>query len=129
MTTFMKENKGFTLVELLLAVFILSTSIVGILLLFSQSILSTEYAWDKTIAISHVEATLEEMQLKDTLTEITTTNWADWAIHQGFDTLPEESLDVSFFDTAADPLDIKVTVSWVRKQRKGEVTFRTQMTK
>ena len=125
----LRKNKGFTLVELLLAVFILSTSIVGILLLFSQSIISTEYAWDKTIAVSHAEGILEEMQLKNTLTEVSNTDWVAWAAGQGFNTLPAESFAIAFLDPAADPLEIQVTVNWVRKQRKGQVTFKTQMTK
>ena len=124
-----KCNKGFTLVELLLAVFILSVSIVGVLLLFSQSMLSTEYAWDKTIAVSHAEGVLEAMQLKNNLTDITTADWPQWAENQGFNTLPEESLEVLFTNAAADPLAIQVTVYWVRKERKSQVVLTTQMTK
>ena len=123
------KNKGFTLVELLLAVFILSVGIVGIMAMFSQSILSTEYAWGKTIAVSHAEGVLEAMQLKDTLTEVTTTNWPQWAESQGFNTLPSESLEVVFADPNEDPLEIKVTVNWVHKQRKMQVTLTTRMTK
>ena len=125
----LKQNKGFTLVELLLAVFILSVGIVGILLLFSQSILSTEYAWDKTVAVSHAEGVLEAMQLKDSLSEITLTDWKNWAENQGFNTLPGESLTVNFINPSVDPLEIQVTVNWIRKQRKGQVTLKTQMTK
>jgi len=124
-----KRNKGFTLVELLLAVFILSSSIVGILLLFSQSMISTEYAWDKTMAVSHAEGILEEMQLKKTLADITNTDWLGWAAHQGLSTLPGESLTISFIDPVADPLDIQVTVNWIHKQRGLQVTLKTQMTK
>ena len=126
---FLKENKGFTLVELLVAVFILSVSIVGTLLLFSQSILSTEYAWDKTIAVSHAEGVLEAMQLKNTLSEVTNTDWVSWARNQGLSTLPGESFNIAFTDPAADPLDIQVTVHWVRKQRNSQVTLKTKMTK
>jgi len=124
-----KQNKGFTLIELLFAVFILSTSIVGVLLLFSQSLLSTEYAWDKTVAVSHAENILEEMQLKDTLSEIAHGDWTNWARAHGFDTLPQESIRVSFTDPAADPLDIEVAVNWVRKNRNAQVVLRTKMTK
>ena len=124
-----KQSTGFTLVELLLAVFILSTSIVGILLLFSQSMLSTEYAWDKTVATSHAENILEEMQLKESLSEITNGDWNNWVRAQGLDTLPGESIDVLFANPAADPLDIQVTVNWVRKKRNAQVILRTKMTK
>ena len=124
-----KTRKGFTLVELLLAVFILSVSIVGILLLFSQSIISTEYAWDKTLAVSQAEGILEEMQLKNTLSEVTNTDWVSWARNQGLSTLPGESFNIVFTDPAADPLDIQVTVHWVRKQRNSQVTLKTKMTK
>jgi len=124
-----KRNKGFTLVELLLAVFILSVGIVGVLLLFTQSILSTEYAWDKTVAVSHAENILEEMQLKNTLNEITNVDWASWAVNQGFNTLPSESFNITFTDPATDPLEIQVAVNWIRKQRNSQIALKTQMTK
>jgi prepilin-type N-terminal cleavage/methylation domain-containing protein len=124
-----KGHKGFTLVELLLAVFILSVSIAGVLLLFTQSILSTEYAWDKTVATSHAEGVLEQMQLRETLSEIAVADWVGWAEQQGFNTLPNETIQIVFANAKADPLDIQVTVNWVRKQRNSQVTLRTQMTK
>jgi prepilin-type N-terminal cleavage/methylation domain-containing protein len=126
---FRKRNKGFTLVELLLAVFILSVGIVGIMLLFSQSIISTEYAWGKTIAVSHAEQVLETMQLMDTLNEVTAMDWRLWADSQRLYSLPSESLAVSFANPSDDPLIIQVTINWVHKQRKMQVTLNTQMTK
>src|SRR5690242_9923053 len=119
------QKKGFTLVELLIAVFILSVSIAGVLLLFTQSILSTEYAWDKTTATNHAEGILEEMQLRETLSEVVNTDWIGWAEKQGFNILPQESVEIHFEDPAADPLDIQVTVKWIRKLRKSQVSLRT----
>lgn len=81
------------------------------------------------MATSHAEGILEEMQLRDTLTEVTTADWVGWAKKQGFNTLPDEVINISFTDAVADPLDIQVTVNWIRKQRDSQVTLRTRMTK
>ena len=44
-----KRNKGFTLVELLIAVLILVVTIGGVLLLYVTSMISSQLAWDTTV--------------------------------------------------------------------------------
>jgi len=120
---------GFTLVELLIAVLVLAGAISGILMLFTTSMISSQQAWDTTVATSHGEHVLEEMQARDSLDSILTVNWRRWVEEQRLNTLPNEVIEVTFADPESDPLDIQVQVDWVRKSRMRNITFNTKMTK
>lgn len=124
-----KKNKGFTLVELLLAVMILAGAIGGALLLFTTSMLSSEQAWDTTIATSHGEHILEGMQALDSLEAILTINWKDWITQQRLNTLPGEVIDITFSDSDTNLLDILIKVNWTRKSRINHVVLKTKLTK
>jgi prepilin-type N-terminal cleavage/methylation domain-containing protein len=123
------QQQGFTLVELLLAVMILAGAISGILMLMTSSMISSRQAWDTTVATSHGEHVLEEMQRRETLDEILTNDWSQWAVEQRLNTLPEENIKVIFTDPGSDPLDIKVYVHWNNESRINQIAFRTQLTK
>ena len=122
-----KKNRGLTLPELLLAVFILSVGIVSTLLFFSNAMISTEYARDITVATSHAEYILEEMQTRDSLINITLTDWASWAQNEGLNSLPHETFNVSFTNMLISPIDIETTVSWIRRARTYNVTLTTKL--
>jgi len=122
-----KKKKGFTLVELLLAVFILTGAIGGALLLYVTSMVSLQLAWDSTVATSHAEHILEEAQLKDSFESIQTFDWTSWAQAQGMDVLPSESINVVLTNLAENPLDIEVTVAWIRKSRTHEMSLQTKI--
>ncbi|MDZ4243204.1 MAG: hypothetical protein U1D99_10295, partial [Candidatus Omnitrophota bacterium] len=96
---------------------------------FSNSMLSSGYAWDMTVGTSHAEYLLEEMQTKETLADITRTDWPNWAQQQGLATLPQESFQVVYLNAVQDPLEIEVQVNWVRKGRNSNVVLKTKMTK
>ena len=123
------RNKGLTLVELMIAVFILAVGIMSTLLFFSQSLIITEVSGDITTASSHAEYVMEEMRSRKTLVDITSTNWEDWAKEQGLYTLPGESLKVSFNDTISDPLFVETRVNWERSSRTNSVVLVTRITK
>ena len=122
-----KKNRGLTLPELLLAVFILSVGIVSTLLFFSNAMISTEYARDITVATSHAEYILEETQTRDSLINITLTDWASWAQNEGLNSLPHETFNVSFTNMLISPIDIETTVSWMRRARTYNVTLTTKL--
>lgn len=121
--------RGFTLVELLIAVMVLAGAISGVLLLFSASMASSDLAWDTTVATSHAEYVLEEMQSRDSLPSIIDSDWKAWTAGQGLNTLPQETVEVVFADKSSDPLDVQVNVDWVRKSRASNVTLKTKITK
>lgn len=125
----LKRSKGFTLVELLLAVLILSGAVGGALLLYTASMASSQLAWDTTVATTHAEHILEEMQARDSLQAILALNWQGWIEGQGLNTLPGEKIDIVFADPGGDPLDVEVTVRWTGKLRAHRVTLETKITK
>ena len=124
------KNNGFTLVELLVAVAVLAFGVTGTLLFFINAMTAREYAEDLAVASTHAEMVLEEAITESTLADITAEDWAAWAVTQGINTLPSESFSVTYpAGTSADPLEIQVTVSWVRKGRTSSVNLATQVTK
>ena len=125
----MKNTKGLTLVELLISAYILLIGICGILLLYVNIMSLTESSWDRTVATSHIESILEEMQNKKTLNNIILTDWNEWAQNQNLKTLPQESFKVIYTDTSSDPLEIQVINQWQRKSGYNSINIRTKLTK
>lgn len=123
------RTKGFTFIELLLAVFILSVGISAVLMLYTSSMLSAATAWDMTVATSNAEHMLEEMQARGSLAGIVNTDWARWAQDHGLNTLPAEAFGIDFADPASDPLNIQITVSWQKQLRTNQVILKTRLTK
>ncbi len=126
---FFNCEDGISLIEILIAVFILTVGILSCLMYFSAAMNSTEVARDLTVATTHGEYVLEDMRAMTTLAEITARNWSEWAETSGLNTLPSESVLVAFSDPSADPLPIAVTVSWTRANRTQNVQLETEMTR
>lgn len=124
-----RRNKGFTFIELLIAVFILSVGISAVLMLYTSSMLSAATAWDMTVATSNAEHVLEEMQARGSLAEIVNTDWTRWAADHGLNTLPAEAFSIAFADPANDPLNIQITVSWQRQLKTNQIILKTRLTK
>ena len=125
-----KRKSGFTLAELLVAIAVLAFGVTGTLLFFTNAMAAREYAEDLAVASTHTEMVLEEAITESTLANITAKDWAAWAVSEGLNTLPSESCSVTYpAGTSADPLEIQVTVSWVKKGRTNSASLTTQITK
>ena len=122
-------QKGLTLVEILLTVFVLSVGILSSLLYFTTVSASNELAKEVTIASNHGEYVFEEMRLRPSLSDITSTDWSAWAISEVLATLPGESITVTYLDSSADPLQATAVVSWQARTGTKTVTFLTELTK
>ena len=125
---YLRLNKGFTLIEVLVSTYILLIGICSMLSIFVYFQSSAQSAWDKTLAISHAEHVLENMQTKAALSDIVPTDWRQWGKDQNLYTLPQETLKVTFRDPRGDPLNIQVLVQWKRK-RTNSTFIETQITK
>ncbi len=125
----LRPNEGFTLLELLIAAYILLIGICGILSLVTNTMLSSESAWDMTVATTHAQHILEEMQSKNNLLDITSTDWNVWAQKEKLNTLPKEHFRITFGDLSQDPLEIHVITQWERKGRINQITLNTKLTK
>ena len=125
----LKNTSGLTLIEVLVSFFILSVGILSSLMFFTSATASTELARDMTTANTHAEYVLEEMHSRAALTDITAEEWPDWTSANGLNTLPQETITVTFTDPSADPLPINVTVTWKTKERAHTLALETEMTK
>lgn len=124
-----KSNKGFTLAELMVAAYILLIGICGTLLLFISCMNSTQFAWDSTVATTHAQYILEEMQNETDLSAIISTDWDQWAKKQNLNTLPQETFQVLYANPLANPLDIQVHVQWQRKNATNKIALTTMLTR
>ena len=115
--------------ELVVAIFILGISLIGTLLFFANARLAEQYARDSTVASSHGEYLLEEMRARTTLANVTGTNWTSWTGTKGLNILPTENITVAYTNSAADPLEVTVNVSWIRNTRNYAQSLLTRFTK
>jgi len=125
----LKSSKGFTLVEVMIAAYILLIGIGGTLLLYVDCMNSSQFAWDSTVATTHAQYILEEMQNQMDLSVITGTDWDNWAKKQNLNILPGESFQVLYADPSADPLAIQVNVQWQRKNTPSRISLATILTR
>jgi len=122
-------RQGFTLVETLIAVFILSVGILISLMFFVRAQDSTQLAQDMTVATTHADSILEEIYGSESLTQITTTDWASWLKEQGLTPLPAEAITVEYGQPDQRPLPVSLTVRWKRQGRDHHVSLATELIK
>jgi len=123
-----KTRRGFTLVELLVAIFVLALGVAGALNFFVGSAAAVRYAEDLTTAYVHLEYVLEEMKTYEEPSEIPDNDWSAWAAGKELNDLPAESFSVSYpGGTDVDPLQIQVSVSWIRRGETQTVSLATQI--
>ncbi len=120
---------GFTLVELLITIFVLAIGITSAILFYTNAMRATEYARDITEATTQAQYIFEEMRTRPSLSNITATNWDTWSQSAGIKSLPSETINVVYANMLADPLDITTTVNWQKYSRQNSVSLRTELTK
>ena len=126
-----REKKAFTLVEALIATFILALVLGSVMLLFTQAHRSLEVFETTTQAMAHASAVLEEARNYNNLTNITDADWSQWAIDKGFNTLTNEVIEVTYpLGTDAVPLKILIKVTWedARSNQQRETQVATLIT-
>jgi len=114
--THIKESKGFSMLETLMAAFFLGIALVGILGSIISNTLLIGVNNQKSIALYDLEQALEQMQtLKPS--EILAVNWQLWAQSNLNMQLPQENIVVSFPNgTGTNPLKVNVKISWAYRQ-------------
>jgi Tfp pilus assembly protein PilV len=134
-----KNNRGFTLAELVLAAFILSFVLSGLLLLFTNCMLLNDSSRNLSVATSHAEYILETIRgqdFADIQTTINSGGASGWDLTTvelsqspyNFTTLPDETVATSVFQTG-NPLGVLVNVSWLDRGLKARNTeLRTFLT-
>lgn len=125
------KKRGFTLVEVLVAVTIVAIGIVGLVSGFLSGLLLVESSRNMATAGADARAVLEEMRrLSGTgLGAVTAQNWATWSRNAGLASLQNQSVSVAYRNPNADPLEATVTVRWTEGTRNRSASFTGLVTK
>jgi len=119
---FRNASRGFTLLEVLVALVLLSISLVAIFELFSTNLRGIAKSDDYSHAVIMAESRMRQILDDDTLAVQT---WTE-STEDGY------RIDAVVSSTASDRtenlqiklLEIKLTVSWIRTQKSGLLTSR-----
>lgn len=124
----MKNNKAFTLAELILAAAITAFAFSAILLGILTYSLIGKKARQITIATGHAEYVLEEIK-DSTISQIQSTDWTQWSRDEGLVDLDKgdnpETITVSTSGT--NPHLIQVTVAWDEDGAPRNIDFYTKV--
>lgn len=123
--------KGFTLIEVVVSMFVLSVAILALLGTFLSGLTLVESSRNRSTAAADARAVFEEMRrLANTgLPQATGQNWTTWGRNAGLTTLPNEQITVTFRNPNADPVEATVTVNWQEKERARADQFTEMVTR
>jgi prepilin-type N-terminal cleavage/methylation domain-containing protein len=127
----MKINKGFSLVEVIVAAGILGFALSSLLMFFTNSVALNENARNMTVAMTHAEFVLEEVRntpYATAITQIDAYNWT-WSTPSGIYAKGLSPLNNEMITTTRSntlPPEVTVTVNWQdAHQRSRSLAFGT----
>ena len=122
------SRKGFTFIEILLAVGFLVFTLASSLALFANCILLNEHNRSLSTAVSHAQYVMEEIKgapFSSAKTNIDNGNW-DWDTSdiaaKGLSFLDNESIDTSESGTSSDLLNVIIVVNWQARNGRARST-------
>lgn len=131
------QEKGFTLIELMLAAAVVIIALLGIMSANLVTERHSEAAFERTLAMQDANRAVEE--LRDAANTGSSQNFQTDVQNAVTTVLPtivslpashNEQIAVSYVDVNADPLDVTVTVTWNEQGlRATSVSLRTLITK
>lgn len=128
--TMRKGGRGFTLVEVLMAMLVFVVAVVALLMLYIGVSSLRESSRNMAQAMADARTVLEEIREASgaSLAGVTGTDWTGWASDNNLTSLPDEVVTVEYADEAADPLDITVQVDWTERGRARTAVVETLVT-
>lgn len=128
---FRKRRCGFTLMEVVIATFIVAVGVVALVSAFLSGLILIESSRGMAQAASDARSVFEEMRRLSAggTQPIITRDWTSWSRSSGLTGLSSESVTVSFRNPADDPLEAKVTVNWSERNRNRSTSFTALITK
>ncbi|MFA6600304.1 MAG: prepilin-type N-terminal cleavage/methylation domain-containing protein [Candidatus Omnitrophota bacterium] len=126
-----KNQRGFTLVEVVLAMGVVVIAVIGII---SANVLIQQHdetAFENSVALQDSQRVMEQMRnVASNAGGLFPNNvvnaFPNNALIAGFANLTSETARVSYANTAVTPLDVTVTVTWQDARRRARnVTLRT----
>jgi prepilin-type N-terminal cleavage/methylation domain-containing protein len=113
----LKSQTGFTIIELMIALFVLSLLVVGYIGANVMAQRNTEDMNERTVAIQDANRVIE--QIRDAsntegwdFPADTVAAYPDGASVGGFEHLSDEVVTVSYDDPNGDPLHVAIAVTW-----------------
>ena len=128
MTRYLRNFKGFTLIELVIGMGILAFALCGIVSGLVSFMSLAEMARDKRVAVDDAQQLMEQVQ-DTSFSSITSVAWTSWAVNNGCNTLDNEQVNVAFAYSGVDLLQITVTVTWQTRNRPMSVSLITLRTR
>lgn len=121
-----RQKKSFTLIEVVVVLLILSGVIVGFLSVYTASFSLLEQLSSSVIAVNDARSVLENMRNIDpfNVSSLIST-YPNGSNVPGFNNLSNETVRVDYLNTAADPIEVTITVIW---QGKGNRVFTERLT-
>lgn len=135
----MRNQKGFTLIEVMITTAVVTLALVGLLAANMQIRLASMAAYERSVATRHAHEVIERMRTASdgSLSDVTSTfsnggtvSSSNYLTTSSTELLKNETVVVSYVSTSADPLDTTVTVTWLeRGVRTATLPVRTLITK
>ncbi|MDD4899683.1 MAG: hypothetical protein PHT31_04735 [Candidatus Omnitrophica bacterium] len=129
-----RNNKGFTLWELMLASAILIFALTGLLMLFSNCVLLNEANRNLSVAVNHAQYIMEgirHLSFANIGPQVAGGTW-DWntatLAAAGMTPLDSENVVSTTPDQTANPVSITVTVNWQDRGRARNVALNALFT-
>ncbi len=118
-----RSRRGFTLLEILVALVILGTAVVIVLQLFSSGLRSIHASEDLALASLQAEAKMQEILEDPALDEKTSTDTTDSGYR--FDVAVTEALKERTENLTIKTLQVDLTVRWMTGSRERSLTLRS----
>ncbi len=128
MGKYLRNKRGFTLIELVIGMGILAFALCGIVSGLVTFMSLAEMARDKTVAVNDAQQLMEQIQ-DTSFSSVASVAWTSWAVNNGCNTLNNEQVNVAFAYPGVDLLQIRVTVTWQTRNRPMSVSMVTLRTR
>jgi len=123
---------GFTFVELMIALVVITLVIAGYVGANMKAQQNTEAMHERTLAIQDANRAIEQMRNSSrtgTFPANVVADYPNGGTPEGFSSLADEVVTVSYESPAANPLDVTITVTWTSYVgREESETVRTYIT-
>lgn len=117
----MKSERGFTLIEVMITVAVMTVSLLGLLYANTKMQQASNAAFENAVAMQHANQVIENMRnlavtslatVTGTFSNGGTVGSSYYTQTSSSESLPSEAVTASYVSASADPLDTTVTVTW-----------------
>ena len=118
-------EKGFTLIEIMITLFVMAGVLISILAANSAIAQSSEGVYQRLFAVQDANQVIERMRntaVTGTFPGNVTAVYPNGGTVADFNSIPNEVVTVSYANTNSNPLDVTVTVNYLENGRRTAST-------